>query len=218
MRVEIEEHMEIVKMAETKEKMKQIKKKEKKKKNQKYKKRKASSSSSSESKTTENEDHSTSESETEEDSEDPTRKQPTRKAKKMESKKRKKIQEDSDSESESNDEEKEADLRSTEGHYVSSETVYFRLSLAEKSANEPAKENMMVVRVETQSQTEALNASFPRKLQPYNHFTFAGFVNLLFFFLFRVPIQICLSLSQTTTVPKIEPTPVPEINEETTKR
>ncbi|RYQ85440.1 hypothetical protein Ahy_B10g105005 [Arachis hypogaea] len=162
----------------------------------------ASSSSSSEIETTESEVHSTSESETEEDSEDSTRKQPIRKAKKIESKKRKKIQEDSDSESESNDEtqskkkkvivedsspeqaqsyhgseirteeldeflrkkneksaaqgEKEADMRSTEGHYVSSETV---------------------------------------------------------------PIQVCLPLSQTTTVPEIEltlvtenePTPVPEI-------
>ncbi|XP_020966922.1 protein FAM133-like [Arachis ipaensis] len=105
MRAEMEEHMGIVKMAETKEKMKEIKKKEKKQKNQKNKKkRKASSLSSSETETTESEVDSTSEFETEEDSEDSTRKQPTRKAKKMESKKRKKIQEDSDSESESNDE------------------------------------------------------------------------------------------------------------------
>ncbi|RYR49472.1 hypothetical protein Ahy_A07g035978 [Arachis hypogaea] len=64
------------------------------------------------------------------------------------------------------------------------------MSLAEESANEPAEENMMVVRVETQSQTEALSI---------------------------VLIEICLPLSQTTTVPEIEPTPVPEINEETTK-
>ncbi|RYR19316.1 hypothetical protein Ahy_B03g064072 [Arachis hypogaea] len=61
---------------------------------------------------------------------------------------------------------------------------------------------MIVVRVETQSQTEALSI---------------------------VPIQVCLPLSQITTVPEIEPTPVPEIeptpakspsekiNEETTK-
>ncbi|QHO57912.1 uncharacterized protein DS421_3g86310 [Arachis hypogaea] len=111
-RAELGAH-EIVKMAETKEKMKQIKKKQKKKKKPKKQKRKASSSSSSsssssESETTESEDHSTFESETEEDSEDPTRKQPTRKAKKMESRKRKKIQEDSDSESESNDESEES--------------------------------------------------------------------------------------------------------------
>ncbi|QHO15259.1 uncharacterized protein DS421_10g293400 [Arachis hypogaea] len=152
-------------------------------------------------------------SETEEDSEDPTRKQPTRK----DTIKKKVVVEDSspeqaqyyhgESRKKKNNEKfaKEADLRSTEGHYVSSETIpdvnlgsddplsqghRSKLSLAEKSANEPAKENMMVVRVETQSQTEALNA---------------------------IPIQICLSLSQTTTVPKIEPTPVPEINEETTK-
>ncbi|RYQ89521.1 hypothetical protein Ahy_B09g096113 isoform B [Arachis hypogaea] len=81
--------------------------------------------------------------------------------------------------------EKEADLRSTEGHYVSSETipdinlgsddpssqghtdqssvnkpaesmVYFRLSLVVKSASEPAEENMMVVRKETQSEALAM--------------------------------------------------------------
>ncbi|QHN83336.1 uncharacterized protein DS421_20g703880 [Arachis hypogaea] len=78
--------------------------------------------------------------------------------------------------------EKEADLQSTEGHYVSSETIpdvnlgsddpsfqghtdqssvnepaESMLSLVEESASEPAEENMMVVRVETQSQTEALS-------------------------------------------------------------
>ncbi|RYR05361.1 hypothetical protein Ahy_B06g085230 [Arachis hypogaea] len=149
------------------------------------------------------------------------------------SKKRKKIQEDSDSESESSDEtqskkkkvivedsspeqaqsyhgEKEADMRSTEGHYVSSETipdinlgsddpfsqghtdqssvnkpaenmVYFRVSLVVESASEPAEENMMVVREETQSEALAI-----------------------------VLIQVCLPLSQTTTVPEIEQTPVTE--------
>ncbi|RYR38993.1 hypothetical protein Ahy_A09g044369 [Arachis hypogaea] len=81
MRTKMEEHMGIVNMAETKEKMKQIKKKEKKQKTKKNKKKKASSSSSSESEMNESEDHSTSDSETEEDSEDPTRKQPTQKAK-----------------------------------------------------------------------------------------------------------------------------------------
>ncbi|QHO27959.1 uncharacterized protein [Arachis hypogaea] len=145
----------------------------------------------------------------------------------MESKKRKKIQEDSDSESESTDEtqskkkkvvvedsspeqaqsyhgystlEKEVDLRLTEDHYVSSETipdvnlgsddpssqgqtdqssvnkpvesmVYFRLSLVEESASEPAEENMMVVREETPSEGLAID-----------------------------PIQVCLPLSQTTTM------------------
>ncbi|RYR28940.1 hypothetical protein Ahy_B01g053164 [Arachis hypogaea] len=77
--------------------------------------------------------------------------------------------------------EKEANLRSTEGHYVSSET----LSLVEESASEPAEENMMVVREETQSEALAI-----------------------------VPIQVCLSLSQTTTMPKIEETP--EIENEPT--
>ncbi|RYR15660.1 hypothetical protein Ahy_B04g072557 [Arachis hypogaea] len=249
MRAKMEEHMGIVKMAKTKEKMKEIKKKEKK---EKTKKRKPSSSSSSETETIDNDVHSTFESETEEDSEDSTRKQPTRKAKRMESKKRKKIQEDSDSESESNDEtqskkkkvivedsspkqvqsyhgseigteeldeflrenneksasqgEKEADLRSTEAHYVSSETILdvnlgsddpssqghtdqssvnkpaeSMLSLVEESASELLEENIMVVREETQSEALAI-----------------------------VPIQVCLPLSQTTIVLEIEQTPVTE--------
>ncbi|RYR14692.1 hypothetical protein Ahy_B04g071359 [Arachis hypogaea] len=186
--------------------------------------------------TTESEVHSTSESETEEDSENSTRKQPTRKAKKTQSKKKKVIVEDSSPEQaqsyhgystlseigteeldeflrEKNEKsaaqgEKEADLRSTEGHYVSSEIIpdvnlgsddpssqghtdqssvnkpaESMLSLVKESASEPAEENMMVVREETQSQTEALAI---------------------------VPIQVCLPLSQTTTVPKIEQTPVAE--------
>ncbi|KAL4396832.1 hypothetical protein AHAS_Ahas01G0131300 [Arachis hypogaea] len=141
----------------------------------------SSSSSASESETTESEYHFTSESETEEDSEDPTRKQSTRKAKKMESRKRKKILEDSDLESESNDEEKEADLRLTEAHYVSSETIpdvnlgsddplsqghidqssvnkpaESMFSLVEESASEIAEENMMVVREETQFEALAI--------------------------------------------------------------
>ncbi|XP_072055408.1 uncharacterized protein [Arachis hypogaea] len=96
--------------------------------------------------------------------------------------------------------EKEVDLRLTEDHYVSSETipdvnlgsddpssqgqtdqssvnkpvesmVYFRLSLVEESASEPAEENMMVVREETPSEGLAID-----------------------------PIQVCLPLSQTTTM------------------
>ncbi|RYR19929.1 hypothetical protein Ahy_B03g064887 [Arachis hypogaea] len=99
--------------------------------------------------------------------------------------------------------EKEADLRSTEGHYVSSETILdvnlgsddpssqghikqssvnklaeSMLSLVEESANETAEENIMVVREETPSEALAI-----------------------------VPIQVCLPLSQTTTVPEIEQTP-----------
>ncbi|QHO30957.1 uncharacterized protein DS421_8g237460 [Arachis hypogaea] len=65
--------------------------------------------------------------------------------------------------------EKEANLRSTEGHYVSSEM----LSLFE--------ENMMVVREETQSKGLAI-----------------------------VPIQVCLPLSQTTSMLKNEQTPETE--------
>ncbi|RYQ81226.1 hypothetical protein Ahy_Scaffold1g107206 [Arachis hypogaea] len=122
----------------------------------------------------------------------------------MESKKRKKNQEDSDSESESTDEtqskkkkvivedsspeqaqsyhgEKEVDLRSTEGHYFSSEM----LSLVEESASETAEENMMVVREETSSEALAI-----------------------------VLIQVCLPLSQTTTVPEIEE--IPETKNEPT--
>ncbi|QHN91990.1 uncharacterized protein DS421_17g579770 [Arachis hypogaea] len=101
--------------------------------------------------------------------------------------------------------EKGADLRSTEGHYDSSETIpevnlgsddslsqghtdqsninkptESMLNLVEESANDPTEENMMVVRVETQSQTEALSI---------------------------VPIQVYLPLSQSTPVPEIEPTP-----------
>ncbi|RYR28282.1 hypothetical protein Ahy_B01g052400 [Arachis hypogaea] len=92
--------------------------------------------------------------------------------------------------------EKEADLRSTEGHYVSSETIpdvnlgsddpssqghteqssvnrpaESMLSLVEESAIEPADSNMMVVREETPSEGLPI-----------------------------VPIQICLPVSQTTTV------------------
>ncbi|QHN94222.1 uncharacterized protein DS421_17g599340 [Arachis hypogaea] len=129
--------------------------------------------------------HSTSESETEEDSEDSTRKQPTRKAKKSEIR-----TEELDEFLRENNEksaaqgEKEADLRSTEGHYVSSETipdinigsddpssqghtdqssVYFRLSLVVESASEPTEENMMVVREETQSEALAITPETPQK-------------------------------------------------------
>ncbi|RYR28711.1 hypothetical protein Ahy_B01g052864 isoform A [Arachis hypogaea] len=259
MMVKMEEYMGIVKMAETKEKIKEIKKKEKKRKKPKKKKkqkRKAISSSSSETETTESEVHSTSESETEEDSEDSTRKQPTRKVKKIQSKKKKVIVEDSPEQaqfyhgystlSEIGTEELDEFLREKneksaaqgyvllgyfkvfslliivsclpgrrkltcdrrKAHYVSSEIipdvnlgsddpssqghtdqssvnkpVESMLSLVVESASEPVEENMMVVRVETQSQIEALSI---------------------------VPIQVCLPLSQTTTVPKIEQTPVTE--------
>ncbi|RYR42953.1 hypothetical protein Ahy_A08g039387 [Arachis hypogaea] len=152
-------------------------------------------------------DHYTSESETEDDSEDSTRKQPNRKAKKHNPKKKVIVEDSSHEQAQSyhdeflreNNEksaaqgvfffanncflfhkEKEANLRSTEGHYVSSEMcifyflrVYFRLSLFE--------ENMMVVREETQSKGLAI-----------------------------VPIQVCLPLSQTTSMLKNEQTPETE--------
>ncbi|RYR74264.1 hypothetical protein Ahy_A02g008910 [Arachis hypogaea] len=151
-------------------------------------------------------------SETEEDSEDSTKKQSSQKVKKIQSKKKKIVVEDSSTEqaqsyhgseigTEDLDEflrknnkksaterEKEADLRSTEGHYVSSEIipdvnlgsddpssqghteqssvnkpvesmVYFRLSLVEKSVSEPVEENMMVVREETPSEGLAISNS-----------------------------------------------------------
>ncbi|RYQ94460.1 hypothetical protein Ahy_B08g089370 [Arachis hypogaea] len=218
MTAEREENMGIVKMAQTIEKMKKIEKKEKKTRNQKNKKRKASSTSSSEQETTDN-DSSTSESETQEDSEDSPRKQPSKKGKKMDSKKRKKSQEDedSDSESESTDEtqskkkkiivehsspeedqsydgystlEKEADLRSTEGRYVSSETIpdvnlgsddpssqghteqssvnrpaESMLSLVLESASEPVDSNIMVVREETPSEALAITPEPPQQLE-----------------------------------------------------
>ncbi|RYR51354.1 hypothetical protein Ahy_A06g026372 [Arachis hypogaea] len=85
---------------------------------------------------------------------------------------------------------KGAPLSSTEGHYDSSET----LSMVEESANDPAEQNMMVVRVETQSQIEALSI---------------------------VPIQVYVPLSQITPEPEIEPSPAKsqreKISEERTK-
>ncbi|QHN79227.1 uncharacterized protein DS421_19g668280 [Arachis hypogaea] len=102
--------------------------------------------------------------------------------------------------------EKEADMRSTEGHYVSSEIIpdvnlgsddpssqghteqssvnkpaESMLSLVEESASEPVDSNMMVVREETPSEGLAI-----------------------------VSIQVCLPLFQTTTMPKIEETPETE--------
>ncbi|RYR21270.1 hypothetical protein Ahy_B03g066550 [Arachis hypogaea] len=99
--------------------------------------------------------------------------------------------------------EKEADLRSTEGRYVSSETIpdvnlgsddpfsqghteqssinrpaESMLSLVQESASEPADSNIMVVREETPSEALAI-----------------------------VPIQVFVPVSQTTTVPEFEETP-----------
>ncbi|RYR07506.1 hypothetical protein Ahy_B05g074868 [Arachis hypogaea] len=200
----------------------------------------ASSSSSSETETTESEVHSTSESETEEDSRGfnkdtthPKKHNPKRKKSLLRIHLLSKLNPNMDTilcklyyhlssklylltcsfmheknEKSAAQGEKEADMRSTEGHYVSSETIpdlnlgsddpssqghtdqssvnksaKSMLSLVEESATEPAEENMMVVWVETQSQTEALAI---------------------------VPIQVCLPLSQTTTLPEIELTPVTE--------
>ncbi|QHN83594.1 uncharacterized protein DS421_20g706070 [Arachis hypogaea] len=102
--------------------------------------------------------------------------------------------------------EKEADMRSTEGRYVSSETIPdvnlgsddpssqghteqssvnrladSMLSLVQESASEPADSNIMVVREETPSEALAI-----------------------------VPIQVFVPVSQTTTVPEFEETPETE--------
>ncbi|XP_072084321.1 uncharacterized protein [Arachis hypogaea] len=182
-------------------------KRKKKTRNQKKKKRKASSTSSSETETTDS-DSSTSESETQEDSEDSPRKQPSKKGKKTQSKKKKVVVEHSSSEEDQyydgyNTSENEADLRSTEGRYVSSETIpdvnlesddpssqgrteqssvnkpaESMLSPVQQSASEPADSNMMVVREETPSEGLAI-----------------------------LPIQVFVPVSQTTTVPEFEETP-----------
>ncbi|RYR18288.1 hypothetical protein Ahy_B03g062895 [Arachis hypogaea] len=102
--------------------------------------------------------------------------------------------------------EKEADMRSTEGHYVSSETIpdvnlgsddpssqghteqssvnrpaESMSSLVQESASEPADSNIMIVREETPSEALAI-----------------------------VPIQVFVPVSQTTTVPEFEETPETE--------
>ncbi|RYQ98495.1 hypothetical protein Ahy_B07g086225 [Arachis hypogaea] len=143
----------------------------------------ASSTSSSEEETTDS-DSSTSEFETQEDSEDSARKQPSKKGK---NERYEISSEDLDELLKKNDEnsgaqrEKEADMRSTEGHYVSSETIpnvnlgsddpssqryteqssvnkpaESTLSLVQESASEPADSNIMVVREETPSEALAI--------------------------------------------------------------
>ncbi|RYR78912.1 hypothetical protein Ahy_A01g003778 [Arachis hypogaea] len=118
MNAEREEILGIVKMEETREKMRKKEKKEKKKQEiKKTKKRKASPTSSSETETTDS-DTSTSESEAQEDSEDSGRKHPGKKGKKMDSRKRKQRQDESDSdtesESEPSDESEESSLAEKE--------------------------------------------------------------------------------------------------------
>ncbi|QHO33513.1 uncharacterized protein DS421_9g258880 [Arachis hypogaea] len=213
MSAETEKILGIVKMVQTREKMKKIE--EKKTRN---KKRKASSTSSLETETTDS-DSFTSESETQEDSEDSPRKQPSKKGKKTQSKKKKVVVEHS-----SPEEDQYYDgystsglclvgvyisdfsgfsLRSTEGRYVSSETIpdvnlgsddpsfqgrieqssvnksaESMLSPVQRSASEPADSNMMVVREETPLEGLAI-----------------------------LPIQVFVPVSQTTTVPEFEETP-----------
>ncbi|KAL4327890.1 hypothetical protein AHAS_Ahas13G0145300 [Arachis hypogaea] len=169
-------------------------------------------------------DSSTSKSETQEDSEDSPRKHPRKKGKKMDSRKRKKSQEESDSDSESESEstdetqskkkkvivehsspeedqyfdgystsENEAGLRSTEGRYVSSETI----PVVNLGSDDPS----------SQKRTEQSSVNQPAEsmLSPVQQS--ASVVNLSFFFLFRVPIQVFVLASQTTTVPELQETP-----------
>ncbi|KAL4321309.1 hypothetical protein AHAS_Ahas14G0097600 [Arachis hypogaea] len=151
-------------------------------------------------------DSSTSESETQEDSEDSARKQPSKKGKNE----RYEIgSEDLDELLRENNEksaaerEKEADMRSTEGRYLSSEIIpdvnlesdkpssqghteqssvnrpaESMLSLVQESASELADSNIMVVREETPSEALAI-----------------------------VPIQVFMPVLQTTTVPEFEEAP-----------
>ncbi|QHN92778.1 uncharacterized protein DS421_17g586870 [Arachis hypogaea] len=165
-----------------------------------------------------NQENSDSESESTDESEQssPVKKQKTKKKtqrtpKKTQSKKKKVVVEDSSPEQAQSYHgystlEKEADLQSMEGHYVSSETIpdvnlgsddhssqghteqssinkpaESMLSLVEESASEPADSNMMVMREETPSEGLAI-----------------------------VPIQVCLPVSQRTTVPEFEETPETE--------
>ncbi|RYR47612.1 hypothetical protein Ahy_A07g033556 [Arachis hypogaea] len=109
------EQLGIVKKAETKNKLEQMKEKEKKEKKKKKTKKTKASSSSSESDTSETEVYSSSEFETEEDSEKPKGNNPP---------KRPKIIEDSSPEqTQSYEGKKGAPLSSTEGHYDSSEII-----------------------------------------------------------------------------------------------
>ncbi|RYR32402.1 hypothetical protein Ahy_A10g046977 [Arachis hypogaea] len=273
MNAEREKILGIVKMAETREKMRKKEKKEKKQEIKKNKKRKASPTLSSETETTDS-DTSTSESEAQEDSEDSGRKHPGKKGKKMDSRKRKQRQDESDSDSESESEpsdeseesspaekekkkketkttpkktqqnkkkvvvedsppeedqyfdgeryeissdeldewlrenvdksaaegENQADLRSTEGRYVSSETLpavnlgsddpSSQGRTEQSSVNQPSQSmltptdsNMMVVREQTPSEALAI-----------------------------VPIQFFVPASQqTTTDADFEPTPMLQI-------
>ncbi|KAL4365905.1 hypothetical protein AHAS_Ahas07G0152800 [Arachis hypogaea] len=127
MRVEIDGHMGIIKLAETKKKLKEMKKKKRKKKREKQQKK---PSSLSESDPSETEVDFSSKSESEKDSEEPRRKQPKRTAKKMQSKKRKHIIEDSSSEEE---------IHSYDGTEIGTKTIEeFLRQSKKKKTNEEA--------------------------------------------------------------------------------
>ncbi|QHN80579.1 uncharacterized protein DS421_20g679410 [Arachis hypogaea] len=157
-RAEIDGHMVIVKRAEVKKKLKEMKEKEKKDKKEKTKKKKVSSS---ESDSSESELAFSSESEFEQDSEEATkrRKQPTRTTKKMVSRKRKQILEDStsESESESNDEtqskkrkhivEDSSSEEKIKSYDVTEEIEEFFRESKKKKTNEKAAQGMKEARL-----------------------------------------------------------------------
>ncbi|QHO02172.1 uncharacterized protein DS421_13g421570 [Arachis hypogaea] len=176
-------------------------------------------------KTATDSDTSTSESETQQDSEDSARKHPIKKGKKTQPKKKKVLVEDSPPKEDqyfdgetyeiSSDEldewlgqnvdksaaegENQPDLRSTEGRYVSSETIpavnlgtdapssqghteQSSVNQPSQSMLSPSDSNMMVVREQTPSEALAI-----------------------------VPIQVFVPASQTTTETDFEPTPMLQI-------
>ncbi|QHO16918.1 uncharacterized protein DS421_10g307750 [Arachis hypogaea] len=167
---------------------------------------------------------------TEEDSEGPKRKQPTRIAKKRQSKKKKVIVEDSSLEqTQSYHGEKEVDLQSTEGQYVSSETMIFLLNniysmfiipevnlrsddplsqghTDQSSVNKPAESILSVIEESPNDQADENMMVVWEETQSQTEA------------LSILPIQVCLPLSQTTPMPQIEqipitenePTPMPE--------
>ncbi|RYQ99468.1 hypothetical protein Ahy_B07g087399 [Arachis hypogaea] len=195
MRAEMDEHMGIVKMAETKDKLKQMKKKEKKEKKEGkvFFNNDCLPSRMESKKRKKNQEDSNSETESNDESEIRTEEleeflRESRKKKNNEKSVAQGIPEVNLG----------SDDSLSQGHTDQSninKPTESMLNLVEESANDPTEENMMVVRVETQSQTEALSI---------------------------VPIQVYLPLSQSTPVPEIEPTPTKspseKINEETRKR
>ncbi|QHO25567.1 uncharacterized protein DS421_12g382140 [Arachis hypogaea] len=89
--------------------------------------------------------------------------------------------------------ENEADLRSTEGRYVSSETI----PAMNLGSDDPSSQG--------RTEQSSINQPSESMLSPVQQS--ASVVNLSFFFLFRVPIQVFVPASQTTTMPELQETP-----------